>query len=243
MRQMRNTAYYRRAIISKLLSIIYPSRCPVCSDSSDQWTYAPICNACWSEIKRYSGPSCMICALPVSSEHARTCGQCIRKTPPFSKILPYGLYEGVLAEAIHQFKFYGVRRLSQPLGNLLLHLDIPPADGIVPVPMSKKGLIKRGFNQSLLLSRVIEKRTRTPLFMNSLFKIKDTPPQIGLSARERLTNLKNAFEVRGNLKGLCLLLVDDVITTGATVRECSRTLMKAGAKKVTVLSLARAPLL
>jgi ComF family protein len=185
----------------------------------------------------------MICGLPVSSEHARTCGQCIQKTPPFSKILPYGLYEGVLAEAIHQFKFYGVRRLSQPLGNLLLHLDIPPADGIVPVPMSKKGLIKRGFNQSLLLSRVIEKQTGIPLFMNSLFKIKDTPPQIGLSARERLTNLKKAFEVRGNLKGLCLLLVDDVITTGATVRECSKMLMKAGAEEVTVLALARAPLL
>jgi ComF family protein len=167
----------------------------------------------------------------------------MRKTPPFSKILPYGLYEGVLAEAIHQFKFHGVRRLFKPLGKLLLHLDIPHTDGIVPVPLSKKGLIQRGFNQSLLLSRVIAKQSEVPLFVDSLFKIKETPPQIGLSARERLMNLRNAFEVHGNLKDLRLLLVDDVITTGATVRECSRMLMKAGAKEVIVLSLARASLL
>jgi predicted amidophosphoribosyltransferase len=79
--------------------------------------------------------------------------------------------------------------------------------------------------------------------MDSLIKVKETPPQIGLSAGERLTNIKNAFSVRGSLKDLSLLLVDDVITTGATGRECSKMLMKAGAKDVTVLALARAPLL
>lgn len=167
----------------------------------------------------------------------------MRKAPSFSRVIPYGLYEGVLAEVIHQYKFHGVRRLSKPLGNLLLHLDIQRADGIVPVPLSKKGLIKRGFNQSLLISRVIAKHTGIPLSMNSLFKTKDTPPQIGLSARERLTNLRNAFEVRGDIRDLSLLLVDDVITTGATVMECSKMLMKAGAKEVIVLALARAPLL
>lgn len=185
----------------------------------------------------------MICALPVSSQHAGTCGQCMQHPPPFSKILPYGLYEGVFAEAIHQLKFYGVRRLSKPLGEFLLRLDIPHADAIVPVPLTKRGLIKRGFNQSLLLSHVIARRTGVALHMDSLMKVKETPPQIGLSAGERLTNLKNAFAVRGNLRDLSLLLVDDVITTGATVRECSRMLVKAGAKEVTVLSLARAPLL
>jgi competence protein ComFC len=167
----------------------------------------------------------------------------MQKAPPFSRILSYSLYEGVFAEAIHQLKFYGVRRLSNPLGTFLLHLDIPPADGVISVPLTKKGLIKRGFNQSLLLAQVIAMRTGIALFMDSLLKVKDTPPQIGLSAGERLTNLRNAFVVRGSFKDLSLLLVDDVITTGATVRECSRMLMKAGAKEVNVLSLARAPLL
>jgi len=176
------------------------------------------------------------------SDHARICGQCMQQAPPFSRVIAYGLYEGVLAEAIHQFKFHRVRRLSKPLGNLLLDLDIPHADGIIPVPLRKKGLIERGFNQSLLISHLIAKRTGIALFMDSLRKTKDTAPQIGLSARERLMNLKNAFEVRGNVTDLRLLLVDDVITTGATVRECSKMLLKAGAKEVTVLALARAPL-
>jgi ComF family protein len=136
-----------------------------------------------------------------------------------------------------------VRRLSKPLGKLLLHLDIPSADCIIPVPLTKKGLITRGFNQSHLISHVIAKHTGIALRTDFLFKIKDIPPQIGLSARERLTNIRNAFEARGNLKGLRLVLVDDVITTGATVRECSKMLVKAGAEGVTVLALARAPLL
>jgi ComF family protein len=134
-----------------------------------------------------------------------------------------------------------VRRLSKPLGHFLLHLDIPNADGIVPVPLTKEGLVKRGFNQSLLLSRVIARHAGIHLFLDLLFKTRDTPPQLGLSARDRLTNLKNAFKTNGNLAGLSLLLVDDVITTGATVRECARTLLRGGAREVTVLALARAP--
>jgi len=167
----------------------------------------------------------------------------MQKAPPFSRVIAYGLYDGVLAEAIHQFKFHRVRRLSRPLGNLLLDLDMPDADGIIPVPLRKKGLIERGFNQSLLISHIIAKRTGISLFTDSLRKTKDTAPQIGLSARERLSNLKNAFEVHGDITDLRLLLVDDVITTGATVKECSKMLMKAGAQEVIVLALARAPLL
>ncbi len=118
--------------------------------------------------------------------------------------------------------------------------DLSGSDGIVPVPLSIRSLRKRGFNQSLLIARVISKKLNVPLLMDNLRKIKETPPQIGLSARERLLNLKNVFEVRGSIKGLRLLLVDDVMTTGATVAECSKELMKAEAKEVTVITLARA---
>ena len=178
--------------------------------------------------------------MPLSSPYSQICGQCLKKTPPFSKVIPYGLYEGVLAEAINQFKFYGLNRLSRPLGMLLIHLDIPRADGIVPVPLSIKRLRERGFNQSLLIARVVSKMTGIPLFMDTLVKKKDTLPQIGLSAKERLLNLKNAFTVEENIRDRRLLLIDDVMTTGATVRECSKQLIKAGAKEVIVLILARA---
>jgi ComF family protein len=227
------------ALISKVLNIIYPSKCPSCESVSDVFCHSPICASCWSQIQRYSGPSCRICAMPFSSEYGEICGQCLKKTPPFSKVINYGLYEGLLAEAINHLKFHGLKRLAKPLARLLLNFDLSRIDGILPVPLSIKRLKERGFNQSLLLARVISKKTSAPLLTDILQKKNETPPQTGLSARERLLNLKHAFEVKGNIKDLKLLLVDDVMTTGATVTECSKELMKAGAKEVTVLTLAR----
>jgi ComF family protein len=184
-----------------------------------------------------------VCAIPFASEHARVCGQCLKKPPPFSRVITYGLYEGVIREAINQFKFYGLRRLAKPLGNLLLGFDFPAVDGVIPVPLTIRRLRERGFNQSLLIARIIAKEIRVPLLMDVLVKKNETPPQIGLTARERLLNLRNAFAVKGNVKGLRLLLVDDVMTTGATVTECSEQLMKSDAEEVIVMTLARAGVL
>ncbi len=237
---MRNIFKNTHALISKLANILYPSICPLCSKSTDSIPYAPICSSCWFQIKRYTGPSCRICALPFSSKYSDICGQCLKQTPPFSKVISYGLYEGVLAEAINQLKFKGIKRLSKPLGEILLDLEIPYMNGIIPVPLSRKSLLKRGFNQSLLISRVIAKKTRIPIFMDTLIKKRETLPQVGLSAHERLINVKDAFEVKGNISGMRLILIDDVMTTGATVTECSRELLKAGAEEVIVLTVARA---
>lgn len=136
-------------------------------------------------------------------------------------------------------KFYGIKRLAYPLGRLLLNLEIPECDGIVPVPLSKKSLRERGFNQALLMAVVLSKELKIPLYMDILFKKKDTPQQLGLNAKERLKNLKGAFAVRGEIDNLRLLLIDDVMTTGATARESSKTLIKAGADEVIVITLAR----
>lgn len=239
---MWNGAHYRSALISRLLHVLYPSRCPMCSARSDRWQCAPICDACWSLITPYTGPSCTSCGLPLASIHANVCCECLRSAPFFSNVLVYGLYEGVLAEAIHQFKFSGIRRLAYPLASFLLQLEIPRADCLVAVPMSKKDLLRRGFNHSLLLAYVISKKTGIPLVTNGLMKVRETPPQVGLSAGERQRNLSRAFAVRRNLENLHLILVDDVITTGATVNECSRALREAGVRHITVLALARAPL-
>jgi len=154
-------------------------------------------------------------------------------------VLNYGIYSGALAEAIHRMKFYGLKRLAQPLGRLLLELEIPRYDGILPVPLSKNGLRARGFNQTLLISRFLSKQLNIPLHMDLLIKTKDTLPQIGLNAKERLKNLKGAFGANGKINGNRFLLFDDVMTTGATARECSKTLIRAGAKDVIVITLAR----
>jgi ComF family protein len=227
------------ALISRLLNIIYPSQCPSCGGVSDIFSHSPICSSCWFQIKRYTGPSCRICAMPFTSEYAEICMKCLKKAPPFSKVMNYGLYEGSLAEAINQLKFHGLKRLAKPLGRLLLSFDLSGMDGIVPVPLSIKKLKERGFNQSLLFARVISRDKKIPLLMDILFKKKETPPQTRLSGKERLSNLRNAFIVKGDIKGLRLVLVDDVMTTGATVTECSKQLMKAGAKEVVVITLAR----
>jgi len=157
--------------------------------------------------------------------------------------MSYGIYEGVLAEAINHLKFNGLKRLAKPLARLLLSFELQGLDGIVPVPSSMKRLRERGFNQSLLIARAIANETGTPLLMDVLAKEKETPPQTALSARERLLNLKNAFVIKGKVDGLRLFLLDDVMTTGATVTECSKVLIKAGAKEVIVLTLARSRML
>lgn len=229
-----------RRLTSSLLHILYPSYCPVCRGPSDLFIYSPVCRSCWTEVKRYTGPACELCALPLASAAAKICGTCTKQSPLFSRIISYGIYEGTLAEAIHQFKFYGLKRLARPLGRLLLELDIPAADGIVPVPLSDKGLRSRGFNQSLLLARTVAKEIGVPVLMDALIKKRETSPQIGLSARERRSNLKGAFKVLGDVADLRIILVDDVITTGATVSECSKEILEAGAKEVIVVALARA---
>ena len=240
---MWNSLNRQHGLIPKILNILYPSKCPVCGNETDVSGLAPICSSCWEGIKKYTGPFCRVCAAPLVSEYAEVCGQCIKTPPPFSRALTCGLYEGTLSEAINQLKFFGNKRLSKPLAGLLLGLDLPEMDGIVPVPLSIKSLRERGFNQALLISRVLSRKLRMPLLTDTLLKIKETPPQIGLSAKERLTNIRKAFMAKGDIEGLSLFLVDDVMTTGATVRECSKVLRKAGAKEVVVLTLARASLM
>ena len=201
---------------------------------------APFCSECWSGIEKYTGPSCRICATPIASEDATVCAECMKKPPLFSKAVSFGLYEDTLASAIHFFKFQRIRRLYRPLGDLMLGFDMSGIDALIPVPLSVRGLRERGFNQSLLLAKTLSDKNKVPLIMDCLFKKTETPVQIGLSKKERGVNLKGSFETGRKLNGMRLLLVDDVMTTGSTANECSKVLLRAGAKEVQVLTLARA---
>jgi ComF family protein len=183
-----------------------------------------------------------VCAEPATSPHAATCGRCLKSPPPFSRVQSFGLYAGALREAVHELKFNGARRLARPLGRLLAHLDLPLTDVIVPVPLSPRSLRERGFNQTLLVAHSLSRETGIPVERRVLAKPKDTPPQVGLPRAERLRNLRGAFRARGNLDGLTVLLLDDVVTTTATVRECTRVLLRAGAREVPVASIARGAL-
>jgi ComF family protein len=228
--------------LGALLNLFFPSKCPVCNNRSDSTAYNPICTECWKTIERYTGPACSICGLPAVSEHTLSCEQCVKDEPHVSGVLYYSIYDGVIREAIHLLKFSGIKRLSEPLGALLSELIIPEADGIVPVPLHKNTLLKREFNQTALIARYLSKALKIPLMTGVLEKIRETPMQTELIRKDRLKNVKNAYTASEDVKGKRLLLIDDVITTGATVRECARTLIKAGAEKVTVIALARSAL-
>lgn len=153
--------------------------------------------------------------------------------------MSFGLYEGTLATAINLFKFHGIKRLSRPLGGLLLAYNMHGIDALVPVPLSVSSLRKRGFNQSLLLAHAIAKKRKLRIIGDGLIKKTETSPQLGLSAQQRLKNIKGAFRAVKNFSGMRVLLIDDVMTTGATANECSRQLLKAGADEVLVLTLSR----
>lgn len=110
----------------------------------------------------------------------------------------------------------------------------------MPVPLGPGALKDRGFNQSLLIAYALSKRKKLPLSIDALRKIADTRPQVGLSAKERAANVKKVFSCTRKLTGMNILLIDDVMTTGATVNACSRQLLRSGAGSVNVLTLARA---
>lgn len=227
-------------MINKFLNILFPETCPICKMPAKSHSTAPICADCWQTVSPYGGPVCRRCGKPLVSGVSTTCGECLQDEPSFVYARSFGLYEGILRKAINLLKYHNVKRLSKPLSAIILSLKIPAADAVIPVPLHENRLRQREFNQSALLAKHIGKSLGIEVILNRLVKIKDTMPQVGLRSQDRRKNIKKAFEVRRTelIEGKNIILIDDVITTGATVRECSRVLKKAGAENIYVTTLA-----
>ncbi len=224
---------------SSLLGLLFPQRCPVCGKEAQSSHTLPLCGICWATIPHYAGPACRQCGLPTISHHTDLCQPCITDPPPFSLMRSYGIYDGVLKEAIHFLKFDGKRRLARPFAALLAELELPAADAIIPVPLHVNQLRKREFNQTALIGKHLARRLKIPLRIDILSKIRVTAAQTAVDRKKRLKNIHKAFAASSDAQGLKILLVDDVITTGATARECAHALRQAGAKEVCVVALAR----
>lgn len=224
---------------ASFFGFLFPQRCPVCNRDAHASRAVPICTVCWESIQPYNGHACRQCGLPTSSAHTDLCQTCLVDPPPFTRALSYGIYEGVLKEAIHLLKFNKHRRLAKPLAELLAALNLAGADALIPVPVHLNQLRQREFNQTALIAKHLGKLIRIPLMIDGLKKMKDTAAQIDVDRKERLRNLRKAFAASDAVRGKRIILVDDVITTGATVRECAQTLTKAGAAEVIVVALAR----
>ncbi len=231
------------SLFTDLFDLILPPLCQICGRISER---NGICHLCLEGLERIEPPFCTICGEPFRSKEAldHPCPQCLKSRPPFRKARSYALYRGVVLDAIHALKFRGRTSLAAPLSEVLslCDVDLSEYDLIVPVPLHLKRLRERGYNQALLLARALGRRHSIEVAPRVLKKVRETPPQVGLKRDERIRNVKDAFEVTDpfRLSGKGVLLIDDVYTTGATVRECAKTLKRAGAGFVDVLTVARA---
>jgi ComF family protein len=161
--------------------------------------------------------------------------------PVFDWARSAAVYSGAVREAIHAFKFNGKTALARPLGALMLDGCARPAEvtAVVPVPLARARERERGYNQAALLAERIAEGWGVPLRRRWLARLRDTPAQSDLTAAERRANVRHAFGASAAVRGAHVVLVDDVLTTGATAAECARVLRAAGAAEVGVLTVAR----
>jgi ComF family protein len=231
--------------VTAALDLVFPPLCPVCDGILGASRRDPLCGACWEGFERISPPWCRCCGAPLGIEGL--CGACRRRRPRFAYARAAVLYGDLVREAIHAFKFGGRRGLATPLGDLLAGLGLsalPGAapDALVPVPLHPRRARERGYDQALLLARRLERAWGVPVVADALLRAVPTQPQTDLGAAARRRNVRDAFAVRRAelIAGRHVVLVDDVFTTGATAGECARTLYRAGAAAVGVLTVARA---
>ncbi|MEO3991616.1 DNA utilization protein GntX [Pseudocitrobacter cyperus] len=200
-----------------------------------------ICSRC-SRTLFTTQPRCPQCGLPAAGG-ALVCGRCLRKSPPWNRLIAVNDYTPPLSGLIHQFKFNGKAELAPVLARLLLlkarQSGLPRPDSFVSVPLWQRRHWRRGFNQSDLLCRALAGWLGCTWHPDAIKRVRKTATQHQLSARLRARNLKNAFRLELPVKGLHIVIVDDVVTTGSTVAEISRLLLRNGAASVQVWCLCR----
>lgn len=229
-----------------LLNLFFPPQCLVCDALVP--THGTLCTACWTSVPFISEPMCACCGLPLEfAVDAHTlCGECLREHPPYSRARAAFVYNEASRALVMKLKYQDELYLAPVFARWLATAGaelLAASDLVVPVPLHYWRMVGRRYNQSLLLARAITRHAGVPLLADGLRRTRRTPQQTGLTRAQREKNVKGAFTVperhRAAIKGKSILLVDDVMTTGATLNACTETLLKAGAAQVNVLTLAR----
>lgn len=235
----RHTINKEMALMLKsILDLLFPPRCRICKKVASD----PICESCAGSFMRIAGNLCTKCGKPCLRE-VSMCRDCSGKTLYFTCARSGGSYAGALKDAIRHLKYKNGKKLAPHLARFASKAAaefIDDIDAIAFVPLTAQKEAKRGYNQSHLIAQELAAIYNKPLY-RGLIKIKNTPDQNKLGLIERSKNVKGAFALNLPVKGK-ILLVDDVYTTGSTVNECARQLIKGGAKEVFVLTVARTPL-
>lgn len=233
-----------RQSASVALDLLLPPRCLACGATVA--TPGGVCAGCWSRIRFISAPMCTACGLPFDYDVGKgaVCGECARRPPPFGRARAVLKYDDGSRDLLIAFKHRDRTDAAPAYGAWMTGAGaelLADADLLVPVPLHRLRLIQRRFNQSALLAHAIAARSGVACVPDSLVRVRPTPSQGGLGRIARERNVRGAFKVRRpeNILRRRILLIDDVLTTGATAAACTRALLRAGAQSVDVLTLAR----
>jgi ComF family protein len=247
--------------VDALGCVLLPDFCSLCGSPLPHLSSAPICDACWLEIPAGSGSACGRCGDSLTAfDVDDICQVCRIAPPPFERAVAYGSYDGRMRDAIHALKYDRLHPASRVLGRMLAAAiaqlanearrgEQAPAEMlVVAVPLHRRKVSERGFNQARLLAVEALRGLRTShpawrlTLADLLMRARVTESQAGLTARQRRLNVRAAFRVRdaAAVEGRDVLVIDDILTTGATARAAARALKDAGAKSVWVATLARA---
>lgn len=211
-------------------------RCTVCQCRSE----SALCEGCHDLLNK-ADHGCAICSKPLAVADAKQCGECMANPPAFDAVIYASLYQAPMDHWVHQLKFGGQLTAARLMAEALLpeleylSSDIP----IIPVPLHPKRLLTRGYNQALEIAKIIARRQNRPVENDILIRNKATQMQAELGEKQRAANVAGAFQCSQTIGHDHVLLLDDVMTTGQTLRACAKTLKKAGAQKVTAIVFAR----
>lgn len=230
----------------RLLAWILPHHCPLCSQPSQQF----LCSPCFETLPCIHH-GCSVCSLPLYTGDASVCGECQKQPPAFDKVIAGFSFESPVGHFINQFKHRGkLDSVSLMVDTLISRIDSTSwsdssgsdstPDLITSVPLHWSTLLRRGFNQSEIIARLLANKTGLP-YRAVVGKRVRTSKQQALSRRERLNNLRQVFDLCADVAGKHIVVVDDVVTTGATAETLARLLKKVGARRVDVWALARTP--
>jgi len=216
------------------VSAAQSTRCLLCDSQAPA---RALCAACWSELPWLTAPTCVQCAHPLAAPGV--CGRCLADPPHFDAVVAACRYQYPVDGLIQSCKYGGRLATIRALAAMLDRCRPQHADLIVPMPLSPQRLRERGFNQALELARAAVPAAGAPVDAGLCVKTRETPPQTRLPWKERRKNIRGAFVVLGDLAGRHVAVIDDVLTTGATLNELARNLKRAGAASVTGWVIAR----
>jgi ComF family protein len=241
---LRRVSSASRALTDALLAVLLAPLCAACGRPHDRPTRGAVCERCWTSIVPLTPPFCDTCGDPLPSWRVvsvaeRRCPRCRRRSRPIALARAVGAYEGSLRAIVHALKYDCRRSVAAPLARAMrIHgrQVLAGADAVVPVPLFRTRRRARGFNQAADLARHIG----LPV-LSILTRTRDTPSQTDLPSARRHANVRHAFRVvrPAGAAGACLVLIDDVSTTGATLDACALALLNAGAREVRALTAAR----